>query len=470
MANIEKLLAELTDCDFKQALEARKPKSWLKSVSAFANERGGRLIFGMADDKMIVGLADIKGDINAISKQIKERITPLPTVDFSAYQTDEGKDILVVEVMAGNETPYFYSADGSLIAFVRIGSDSQPAPPNRLRELVMRGKNLSFDALPTEYKAGDLTFTILDATFKKTKKQILTMKDYISFGLCKPDGTLAYAGVMFSDECPLLQSRVFCTHWNGLDKSGGSDDAIDDKEFDGDIISQLLKSHDFVKMNSKIRWKKMPDHRVDKPDYADRAVFEALANALMHRDYDVIGSEVHVDMYDDRLEIYSPGGMADGTLIQEREIEAVPSIRRNPIIAEIFHRLDYVERRGSGLKKIRTETANLYGYTDEYAPEFRSTQTEFHVTFRNMNYDLHGATTQDNTQATVQDNIQDERLTAILKFCEVPRAREAIQLHIGITNREHFRKNILKPLLESGQLRRTIPDKPNSRNQKYVKA
>jgi ATP-dependent DNA helicase RecG len=63
---------------------------------------------------------------------------------------------------------------------------------------------------------------------------------------------------MFSDECPLLQSRVFCTHWDGLDKSGGVDDAVDDKEFEGDIISQLMSSHDFIKMNSRVRWKKCP--------------------------------------------------------------------------------------------------------------------------------------------------------------------------------------------------------------------
>ena len=164
MANVEKLLAELTDCDFKEMLETKKPKSWLKSVSAFANERGGGLIFGMADDKNVFGLADIKRDIDIISKQIKEKITPLPTVDFRAYQTDAGKDVLIVEVTAGNETPYFYSADGNLIAYIRIGSDSVPAPPNRLRELVMRGKNLTLDALPTEHKVDDLTFTILNAS------------------------------------------------------------------------------------------------------------------------------------------------------------------------------------------------------------------------------------------------------------------------------------------------------------------
>ena len=468
MTNVQKLLVELTDCDFKEMLEVNKPKSWLKSISAFANERGGGLIFGMTDEKEIVGLADIKNDIDTISKQIKEKITPLPIVDFRAYQTDEGKDILIVEVEAGKDTPYFYSADGSLIAYIRVGSDSIPAPPNRLRELVMRGKNLTADAMPTDYKVEDLTFTILDATFKKVKKQLLTKNDYISFGLCLPDGKMTYAGLMFSDECPLLQSRVFCTRWDGLDKGGGSDDALDDKEFEGDIISQLLNSHDFIKMNSKVRWKKMSDHRVNKPDYADRAVFEALANALMHRDYNVIGSEVHVDMFDDRLEIYSPGGMPDGTLIQECDLEEVSSIRRNPIIAEIFHRLDYIERRGSGLKKIREETSFLYGYTDEYAPRFRSTPTAFHVIFKNMNYNLNGTTNQVTNQVTNQDSYYNARIEALLDYCAVERTREEIQQHLSINNRGYFRENILKPLLNEGKLSMTIPEKPNSRNQKYI--
>jgi ATP-dependent DNA helicase RecG len=402
----ELLLAEATTCDFKEMLEVQKPKSWLKSVSAFANGAGGTLLFGVSDKRGVVGLSDLQRDIDAISKMIKEHITPLSAVEFTPMRSVDGKDVLAIEVKPGDEPPYFYSANGNLIAFVRIGSDSQPAPPNRLRELVMKGKNLSFDALNSDYKVDELTFTMLDATFKKVKKQVLTANDYISFGLCKSDGTLTYAGVMFSDECPLLQSRVFCTRWDGLDKSGGTDDAIDDKEFDGDLISQLLKSHDFVKMNSKVRWKKMADHRVDKPDYADRAVFESLANALMHRNYDVIGSEVHVDMFDDRLEIYSPGGMADGTLIQEQDIEKVPSTRRNPIIAEIFHRLDYIERRGSGFKKIRSETASLYGYTDEYAPLFISTPTAFHVILKNMNYGRDTATQIEPSQ--VADKLADK--------------------------------------------------------------
>ncbi|MDR1019790.1 MAG: hypothetical protein LBL73_03445 [Synergistaceae bacterium] len=170
--------------------------------------------------------------------------------------------------------------------------------------------------------------------------------------------------------------------------------------------------------------------------------------------------------YDDRLEIYSPGGMPDGTLIQERDIDEVPSTRRNPIIAEIFHRLDFIEWRGSGLKKIKDETANLYGYTDDFAPKFKSTRTAFHVILKNMNYgNLDGAA----NQVTVQDSDQDTRLESLLEFCAVPRTREKMQQYLGITNRGYFRTNIIKPLLASGKLLMTIPDKPNSRNQRYVR-
>ena len=79
---------------------------------------------------------------------------------------------------------------------------------------------------------------------------------------------------------------------------------------------------------------------------------EALINGLAHRDYLINGSEVHIDIYDDRMEIYSPGGMPDGSLIQERDPLTVPSTRRNPVLADVLNRLGYMERKGSGLEKI----------------------------------------------------------------------------------------------------------------------
>jgi len=469
----ELLIAEVTEHEFKSELEIKKPKSWLKSVSAFANGIGGSIYFGVDNTGVAIGLADIKKTADEISRLIKERMSPLPEFNLSAHRVDNNKDVLVLHIFRGNNTPYYYVGDGSTTAFVRIGSESVMASPQQLNELVMRGKNLTFDTLPTEYKVADLTFTSLDAAFKRIRKLILTEKDYISMGLSKPDGTVTNAGLMFSDECPLLQSRVFCTHWDGLDKSGGVDDAIDDKEFEGDLISQLLKSHDFVKMNSKVRWKKMSNHRVNKPDYADRAVFEALANAFMHRDYSVVGSEVHVDMFADRLEIGSPGGMPDGTIIQEQDIEKVLSTRRNPIIAEIFHRLDFIERRGSGFKKIREATAELYNYKNDFAPTFVSTRTAFHVVLKNMNFNkitsVVKVSTEVSTEVATEVKLTPEKLNALLEYCESSRTRREMQVFCGIKTDEYFRKSIVSPMLERGLIQMTIPDKPNSRNQKYIR-
>jgi len=84
--------------------------------------------------------------------------------------------------------------------------------------------NITFDSLPAHYKESDLAFTVFEASFKKLTQKTLTMKDYISFGICQSDGIVTYAGLIFADDCSLLQSRVFCTRWNGLTKGG--DDAI----------------------------------------------------------------------------------------------------------------------------------------------------------------------------------------------------------------------------------------------------
>ena len=250
----------------------------------------------------------------------------------------------------------------------------------------MRGKNLTFESRPTDFKKDDVSFKVFEAAYKKVAKKQLSLKEYISLGMCRPDGILTFAGLLFADDCPLLQARVFCTRWDGLTKSSVHDDAIDSEEFEGDIVSLLRNSLNFVRLHSKVRWKKMPDRRIDKPDYANRAAFEAIANALMHRDWSDIGSEVHVDMFDDRLDVYSPGGMADGSLIQNLDIEKVPSLRRNPVVADVLHRLELAERLGTGLRRIVEETSYLYGYTDAAAPRFESTSSAFHVILKNMNY------------------------------------------------------------------------------------
>jgi len=120
---IEELLGEATEYDKKISLEVKRPKSWLKSVSAFANGIGGILFFGIADDGNIVGLSDIQKASEVISEQVKARMDPIPDVIMKIHKI-EGKNILSLQVPAGDETPYYYVGDGNHTAFVRIGNES----------------------------------------------------------------------------------------------------------------------------------------------------------------------------------------------------------------------------------------------------------------------------------------------------------------------------------------------------------
>ena len=189
-----------------------------------------------------------------------------------------------------------------------------------------------------------------------------------------------------ADESPVRQSRIFCTRWNGLDMTSGLGEAIDDVELEGCVIGQLQDAVSFVRNNSHKKWWKENDYREELPDYPERAVTEAIANAIIHRDYLQMGSEIHIDMYDDRLEIYSPGGMMDGRLIQQLNPLTVPSKRRNPLLADFFSRLGLMERRGSGMKKIIDSYKRLEGLHNFHVPEFQSNASEFHVTLWNLNY------------------------------------------------------------------------------------
>lgn len=107
---------------------------------------------------------------------------------------------------------------------------------------------------------------------------------------------------------------------------------------------------------------------------------------MIHRDYSKIGSEVHIDMYDDRLEIYSPGGMFDESFMQEQNPYQISSKRQNPIIVDIFSRMNLMEKRESGLKKILDDCQTQENYREDLKPELRSTQSSFFIILKNLNY------------------------------------------------------------------------------------
>ncbi|GHV49873.1 ATPase AAA [Deltaproteobacteria bacterium] len=449
------LIAEATEYEFKQAVEKNKPRSLLKTVSAFANGVGGSIYIGVTDSGNVIGLDDPQGAAEQVSELINARIEPaVKNLVLEPLRVDE-KDILRLQVSGGANTPYYYAGDGSKTAYYRVGNESVPAPVAVLNELVLKGLHQTFDSLDTRYRFSDYSYTLFEATYKqKTMLVIDKPKDYHSFGLLSGDDTLTFVGALFADQCPIYQSRVFCTRWNGLAKGGLYVDALDNDEFQGNVISLFTDSLKFVRHNSSIKWKKTGMGRIEMPDYPPEAVHEALVNAIVHREYMLQGSEIHVDMYDDRIEIVSPGGMPDGKRIQDLAIADVASIRRNPIICDIFSRLKLMERRGSGLQKIIAQ------YPDGATPTFRSTEQSFVVTLPNMNYGKVSTPSGDEAGIENGDDHGGETNTEkILRAIEKEPTATQVRLSkaTGLSERTISRE--IKRLREAGVIRRIGSDR-----------
>ena len=380
-------IGETTEYDKKLKLEYKKPKSWCKSISAFSNTFGGFLVFGVSDNGEIAGLETPEKDAEIISETIKSRLEPIPEFELS-FHCENDKTIIIVNVKKGEETPYYYTGDSVYEAFIRVGNESVRASSTELKRLVLRGKNISYDSQLSSHKVEDFAFSKLRARYKKWTGNSFDDKDLVSFGLANENGFLTNAGVLFADDSPVYCSRLFCTRWNGLNKAGGTIDAFDDAECSGSLLYLLDEGEAFIKRNNKMMWRKTANSREEMPEYVERSYHEALINALAHRDYLINGSEVHIDIFDDRLEIYSPGGMPDGSLIQNRDPYKVPSTRRNPVVADTLSRLGYMERKGSGLEKIISSYENQHYFSDDKKPSLFSDPYQFTVVLPNLNYGI----------------------------------------------------------------------------------
>ena len=381
------------------------------------------MIFGISNEGMVVGLENPEDDAEKISEVIKTRLDPMPEFKLRFYQTEDGKVLIILDVYKGDETPYYYSGDGVLEAYVRVGNESVKATATELKRLVLRGKNTSYDSQNSTYKAEDYAFSKLKERYKKWTGNSFDDKDLISFGLVNERGNLTNAGALLADESPIRCSRLFCTRWNGLNKSGGVVDALDDAEYSGSVISLIENGEAFIKRNCKMKWRKTANSREEMPEYVERSYHEALINALAHRDYLVNGSEVHIDIYDDRMEIYSPGGMPDGSIIQDRDPLMVPSTRRNPVLADVFNRLGYMERKGSGFGKIISGYEFQINYSEGKRPTFRSDRYQFTVVMPNLNYNV--------PQDVPQDKLDMQILDLIRKDNKISTEKMAIALGVS---------------------------------------
>ncbi len=352
-------------------------ENWLKSVSAFANGTGGTLVFGTAEDGTVAGVKDMETASEVIRLKIEECIVPPPEVRLKVKRAENGKRLLLLEVTAGRETPYYYMGDGRAEVFVRAEKASIPASAQELKSLILKGRYLSYDTQVSGYDFKDFTFTELCVAYQEWTGDRMNERKFESFGLMK-SGKLTYAGLLFADASPVPNSRLVCSRWKGKERTESA-------EYRGGLIYLINKGIWFVRSNTKILWREENGRKTELPDYDSGSVFEAVVNAFAHRDYFIRGSEVRIDIFEEYLTVCSPGGMPDGEQIQKKDTDTVLSVRRNPVIADMFYQIGYMKRQGTGLRNIRSLCEETKGVTCGRTPEFYSDKGQFTVVLKNLN-------------------------------------------------------------------------------------
>ncbi len=269
------------------------------------------------------------------------------------------------------------------------------------------------------------------------------------------DGVPTLAGLMVFSKYPqgyFPQLCITAVSLPGTEMGAVGDDDerfIDNKRITGAIPDMLEDAVEFVRKNSRI--KTIIDdngRRADKPEYPVKAVREAILNALVHRDYSIHTENVpvRIEMYRDRMEIINSGG-----LYGKISIDALGKVRpetRNAALANMLELLNITENRYSGIPTMRNEFAKA-GLP---APIFSAVHGEFKVIMKNGLYS--------------DEEPADE---SVVEFCSTPRTRAEIVDFIG-KSKNYVMSKIVNPLVKGGKLRMTIPDKPKSPNQRFVKA
>lgn len=330
-------MRETATLEFKQQLS----KSYLKTVSAYANYGTGEIIFGIADDGTPVGLADPQDTCLRIEHAINDSIDPVPRFELAI---EEDARTVTLTVHEGPDKPYLSSGR----AYRRTDTSTVEVSRLEYGRLVLTGEHVSFDALVA--KEQDLAFGHLEKELaSKLGLKPLDQNSLISLELMTPSGEYCNAAALLADS----------NHFPGIDiaRFGESINIINARHtFEHmSVLEQMQRTLEVF--DTYYAYEEIVGfERIAKTLVPREAFREAIANALVHRCWDV-RANIKVGMFADRIEITSPGGLPAG-ITEELYLAGGPSVARNPILANVFFRLGHIERFGTGIPRILDEYAH----------------------------------------------------------------------------------------------------------------
>lgn len=324
-------MKEHRELEFKESIT----NTFLKTVSAFANYGSGKIIFGISDDGRYVGIENTRKACLDIENKINDAIKPLPkyTIDI-----DDNTKLITLIVEKGKDTPYLYKGK----AYIRNDSSTIEVGQIELKRLTMQGMNTTFDRIPSHEQ--ELSFHILeDECQKKLGIEKLTRDNLITLGLLDKHIGYTNAGALLAD----------VNEFYGIDiaRFGATIDIILNRyTFERQSILKTYQEAVRVYRENYQYDEIQGIERVVVETIPEKAFREAIANALIHRTWDV-SAHIRVAMYDDRIEITSPGGLLEQLSVEDYLYKEV-SMLRNPVIGNVFFRLHLIEQFGTGVQRI----------------------------------------------------------------------------------------------------------------------
>jgi ATP-dependent DNA helicase RecG len=346
---------ESYNLEFKEEIS----KTFLKTVSAYANYNDGEIIFGLDDDGNVVGLKENpKEEALRIENMINDSLSPIPYIEIIIKEV-EGKTIIIIEVKKGKDTPYYYKGK----AYKRANTSTIEVDRFELRRLAMEGINMHYE--DKKASSGDLKFNKLEASLKQEAGiERINLDILKTLNLYDKDGYYNTAGELLADENDIAFSGIdivkFGKDINKILYRKTISNVSLLTQFDGavDIFEQYYIFEEIDGYN-----------RIKKELIPREAFRESLANAIVHRVWDT-NTYIQIAMYEDKIEINSPGGLPAG-ISKDEYLYGNISVLRNPIIAGVFNRLNIIEKFGTGIARINKEYTHSISKPDFEVSENR---------------------------------------------------------------------------------------------------
>lgn len=344
-------MRESSNLEFKE----KNTKSFLKTVSAFSNYNGGKIIFGIDDKGVTIGLDNPEQTALDIENMINDSISPNPNFKL---EIDLDNKLIILNVSEGKHKPYYYSNK----AYVRHGTSTVELDRLELNALILEGSNQTYDAL--ESLKEDLNFDYLGIKLKKANVVDELSMDILRTLELYNNKFSAYtvAGELFSDNNDIASVDIA--------RFGNSTDIILER-VEPNSKSILEQFDQAIKLyKSNYQFEKIEGTYRNKHELIPEEAFrEALANSLVHRRLDMSANS-QIAMYPDRIELTSPGGLPPG-LTEDDYLNGQITVIRNPIVANLFYRLDIIEKFGTGIKRIKdayqeTYTSPIFKITENF--------------------------------------------------------------------------------------------------------